>query len=83
MKVSQATINPAMGSISVTVGSDDEGVDLSTRHLLAPWPVDDHCRSIAVEALKGMGWTVLGGDVFTGNSGDPDAAFVLDVAPAG
>jgi hypothetical protein len=36
---------------------------------------------VAVEALSGMGWTVVGGGTFTGGTGDPNATFVLDVVP--
>ena len=81
MSISQAIINPARGTIAVTVGSADEGTDLPTRHALAPWPVDEYCEQIAVEALSGMGWSVIGGGRSTADNRDPEAAFVLDVAP--
>jgi hypothetical protein len=77
----RATVNPAKGSITVAVGSADESADLPTSHLLAPWPADEHCEEVAVQALSGMGWTVVGGGKFTGSTGDPDATFVLDVVP--
>ena len=81
MNISRATVNPAKGTIAVTVGSADEGTDLPTRHTLAPWPVDEYCEQIAVEALSGMGWSTIGGGASRANTGDPEAAFVLDVAP--
>ena len=81
MNISRATVNPAKGTIAVTVGSADEGTDLSTRHVLAPWPADEYCEQIAVEALSGMGWSVIGGGRGTASASDPEAVFVLDVAP--
>ena len=73
MNISRATVNPAKGTIAVTVGSADEGTD--------PWPAVAYCEQFAVEALSGMGWSVIGGGRGTASASDPEAVFVLDVAP--
>ena len=75
-------MNPARGSITITLAPADEGVDLPTDHLIAPWPADEHCLPIAAQALEGMGWRVVGEGTFAGDTGDPEVSFTLDVAPA-